>query len=162
MLKPAIAYKAQIEQLIAESLYSDNFAYFSGEYYGDGNGIFEVQTDCYRGRFQYAIVNNDNEVVGFFGYTIDTLCNEAYGFKLIAFNKSHNTIMFDIYHELKKLLKRCHRIDWRMVGGNPIEPYYDKFCQKYGGVKYRLRDRFKDLDGHYHDEIIYEIITDVN
>lgn len=51
-----------------------------------------------------------------------------------------------------------HRIEWRMVGGNPVEKHYDKFCQKYRGKKYVLTDVLKDRCGKYHNDVIYEII----
>ena len=45
-----------------------------------------------------------------------------------------------------------------MVGGNPVEKHYDKFCKKYHGKKFVLTDAIKDRYGKYHDDIIYEII----
>ena len=45
-----------------------------------------------------------------------------------------------------------------MVGGNPVEKHYDKFCKKYHGKKFVLTDAIKDRCGKYHDDIIYEII----
>ena len=45
-----------------------------------------------------------------------------------------------------------------MVGGNPIEKHYDKFCFNHNGTKHILKDAFKDKYGKYHDDIIYEII----
>ena len=45
-----------------------------------------------------------------------------------------------------------------MIGDNPVERSYDKFCKKYHGVKHVLRDAIKDKYGKYHDDIIYEII----
>ena len=45
-----------------------------------------------------------------------------------------------------------------MVGGNPIKKHYDKFCKKYDGNILKLKDVFKDRNGKYHDDYIYEII----
>jgi hypothetical protein len=45
-----------------------------------------------------------------------------------------------------------------MVGGNPVERSYDRFCNKYGGTKHVLKDAMKDECGNYHDDIIYEIV----
>ena len=63
-------------------------------------------------------------------------------------------------NEMEKLVNvyNLHRIEWRMIGGNPIEKHYDKFCKKYNGKKHVLTDVFKDRYGNYHDDIIYEII----
>ncbi len=45
-----------------------------------------------------------------------------------------------------------------MVGGNPVEKHYDKFCKKHGGNKHILKDSIRDMNGNYRDDIIYEII----
>ncbi len=68
----------------------------------------------------------------------------------------------DEYDEIKKLLfDYClHRIEWRMVGGNPVEKSYDKLCKKFNGTNHILRDSIKDKYGKYRDDIIYEIIND--
>lgn len=67
----------------------------------------------------------------------------------------------EIKHGHWKLLDdyKLHRIEWRMIGGNPVERSYDKFCNKFGGTKHVLRDAIKDKYGKYHDDIIYEIIN---
>ena len=49
-----------------------------------------------------------------------------------------------------------------MIGGNPVERSYDRFCKKHNGNKYVLKDTVRDLQGRYRDCTIYEIITDVN
>ena len=45
-----------------------------------------------------------------------------------------------------------------MVGNNPVEKHYDKFCKKYNGNKYILKDALRDKQGIYHDDVIYEIV----
>ena len=47
-----------------------------------------------------------------------------------------------------------------MIGGNPVERRYDRFCEMYNGTKHVLKDVIKDKFGEYHDDIIYEIIND--
>ena len=63
--------------------------------------------------------------------------------------------------EKRKLISQyhLHRVEWRMIGGNPAERAYDRFCKKYNGTKHILKDVMKDREGNYHDDIIYEIIT---
>ena len=53
-----------------------------------------------------------------------------------------------------------HRMEYRMIGGNPVERHYDNFCRRYNGKKIMLTDVFKDRYGKYHDMAIYEIIFD--
>ena len=47
---------------------------------------------------------------------------------------------------------------WRMVGGNPVEKHYDRFCDRYNGKKFVLTDAIKDRYGIYHTDVIYEIV----
>lgn len=60
---------------------------------------------------------------------------------------------------MDELVQRFHRVEWRMVGGNPVERHYDKFCEKHDGTKHVLRDAVKDEDGNYRNDIIYEIVN---
>ena len=46
-----------------------------------------------------------------------------------------------------------------MIGGNPVERSYDKFCERHNGTKHVLKDALKDAEGNYRDSIIYEIVT---
>ena len=61
---------------------------------------------------------------------------------------------------MEELVSQLHKIEWRMVGGNPVEKHYDKFCFKHNGKKHILKDSIKDADGNYRDDIIYEIIKE--
>lgn len=112
------------------------------------------------GRMEYAIVDEDKHLLGFFSYHIDWYSSCAHWFGLFAFDRGSSLVGFDVYKELEKLIHQyhLHRIEWRMIGGNPVERHYDKFCQKYNGKKFVLTDATKDRYGNYHDDVIYEII----
>lgn len=62
--------------------------------------------------------------------------------------------MEKLIHEYK-----LHRIEWRVVSGNPVKKHYDKFCKKYNGNIIKLTDVFKDKYGNYRDSYIYEILN---
>ena len=91
---------------------------------------------------------------------LDWYSSCAHCFGLFSFDRNNRTIGLDVFRELKKIINdyHIHRMEWRMVGGNPVEKHYDKFCQKYHGKKFVLTDAVKDRYGKYHDDIIYEII----
>ncbi len=80
----------------------------------------------------------------------------------ISFKRNDKTIGFDVLRELRKIINdyHIHRLEWRMIGGNPVEKHYDKFCNRYHGKKFVLTDCFKDRYSNYHDDVIYEIIFD--
>lgn len=156
MLCPAIAYKYDITNKFMEYYYSDEMMNYTGCFYSSVPQIEEENNDS---MYQYAIVDG-NKVVGYFAYQVNWYARSAYNFGLFAFDKNNRLIGIDVYRELRKLINeyQIHRIEWRMVGGNPVEKHYDRFCQKYNGKKFTLTDAIKDRRGMFHDDIIYEIV----
>ena len=155
MLKPAILYKKEIEQNILNLAYSDEMFLFTGTLkyiipdFEDNNGSL----------YQYAILDKD-KIIGYFTYYIDWYTSSVSNFGLIAFEKGNSNIGINIYREIKRIINEyhIHRIEWRMVGNNPVEKHYNKFCKKYNGNKYILKDALRDKQGLYHDDVIYEIV----
>ena len=66
----------------------------------------------------------------------------------------------DVFDKLEELVKIFHRVEWRAVGGNPACRGYDSFIKKHNGTKHILKDSIKDKSGEYHDDIIYEIVSE--
>ena len=158
MLIPAILKKNEIQEAFKRYYYSDDMMYETG---GLNNWLQNIQEETEIGRFQFAIVNSKEKLVGYLDYHIDWYNSCASRFGLISFDRGNPIVGMDLYSELKKLIYeyKLHRIEWRMIGGNPIEKNYDKFCDKFGGTKHILRDAIKDKYGKYHNDIIYEIIN---
>lgn len=156
MLVPAILYKNEILTKMQEYSYTEDMMYYTGYL---GNSLPSIEENDNGSLYQYAIVDN-NKLIGYFAYTVNWHSSCAYNFGLFSFDKNNITIGLDIYRELKKVINNyhIHRIEWRMVSGNPVEKHYDKFCQKYHGKKLILTDVLKDRYGKYHNDIIYEII----
>jgi len=154
MLVPAILYKEEIEKAFAKELYTDNYFYYQG--YGSANGLPKISAeDCL---YQYAVVNTHKKLIGYLGYQIDTNADSVYNFGLYSFDKGNPIIGKDLYEKLEELVEIHHRIEWRMVSGNPVKKHYDKFLNKYNGNVVVLHDVCKDSKGNYHDSYIYEII----
>lgn len=150
MLVPAILYKEEIQLKIQEYNYTESMLYYTG-YLGHFAPRIEASDD---GNFyQYAIVTRKGRLIGYFAYTVDWYSSCVYNFGLISFDKNNRQIGIDIYKELKKLINdyHLHRVEFRMVSGNPVEKHYDKFCQKYHGRKIILTDVLKDRYGKYHN-----------
>lgn len=156
MLVPAILYKDEIRKRFAEYIYTEDMINYTG-YLGNSLPTIEESNDgnCY----QYAIVDN-GRLIGYFTYQIDWYSSCARCFGLFSFDRNNKLIGLDVYRELKKIINdyQIHRLEWRMVGGNPVEKHYDKFCKKYHGKKFVLTDAIKDRYGKYHDDVIYEIM----
>lgn len=156
MLKPAVLYKEEIQKELAKHNYTENMMFYTG-YLGYSVANIEKANDG--DLYQYAIVEND-KLIGYFAYQVDWYSSCASRFGLFSFDRNNTTIGLDIYRELKKLINdyHIHRIEWHMIGGNPVERHYDNFCKKYNGKKLVLTDALKDRCGKYHNSVIYEII----
>ena len=136
----------------------------SSFYYGDGLGqnYIRVQNDDdYEELFQYAIINEYNDLIGFFRYRIHwyNSCASCFGLMNLT-NKPNGIIGLDVRRELEKIINeyKIHRIEFRMISGNPVEKHYKRFVDKYHGRAIILKDVIKDKYGIYHDDIIYEIV----
>lgn len=156
MLVPAVLYKEEISKKFLSYRYSDDMFYYTG-YFGDQPPNFGESNDG--GNYQYAIVDKDR-LVGYLSYTIDWYTSCAYCFGLFSFERNNRRIGLDVLREIRKIINdyHIHRIEWRMIGGNPVEEHYDNFCKRYDGRKLIMRDAIKDKCGKYRDSIIYEII----
>lgn len=156
MLVPIMLYKDEIHKKLSRHIYSDDMLYYTGWL---GSSLPTIDSESDGSRYQYAIVDGD-KLIGYFTYSVDWYTSCASQFGLFSFDRGNRKIGLDVYRELKKLINdyHIHRIEWRMIGGNPVEKHYDRFCTKYHGKKFVLTDVIKDRYGNYHDDVIYEII----
>lgn len=159
MLIPAILKKDEIIEKFKEYYYSKDLMYETGCL---GSWYPNIEETPDGGTYQFAIVDSKNSLIGYFGYSIDWYVSSASGYGLISFSKGNPLIGIDIFRDLNKLINEygLHRIEWRMIGGNPVERAYDRFCTKYKGTKHVLKDAIKDRYGAYRNEVIYEIILE--
>ena len=154
MLVPAILYKEEIIKEFQKLYYTDDMLFETGCLEQWCPNISDIPKE---GRFDYAITN-ENKLIGYLSYQIDYYTSKAYNFGLMQFDRGNPIIGKDLFEKLKELVSTMHRVEWRMVGGNPVEKHYDKFCKKYNGNKHILKDSIKDKNGKYRDDIIYEIV----
>ena len=161
MLIPAILKRDELRAAFSKKFYSDDLLFITA---GLRNWMPVIEDDPEEGVYRYAIVTNDltQKLVGYLDYKIDWYSSCASCFGLISFENGNPLIGLAVRETIDKLLNeyKLHRIEWRMLGGNPVERHYDKLCEKYHGVKHVLRDVFKDKYGKYHTDCIYEIIQD--
>lgn len=154
MLKPALAYKTELEQKFAEIMYSEDYYYYVGHPHAHRLPELTDADNCYR----WAIVDDD-KVIGYLAYYVDQAIDCAYSFGLYSFDRNNPVIGIDLFKELERLLTIVHRVEWRVISGNPVVRHYDKFCKSHNGTKVILHDCTKDMSGNYHDEYIYEILS---
>lgn len=157
MLIPAILCKEAIQNNFKQLYYTDDMMYESATLDNWFPEIADKPDAC---TYQYAIVDDLKNLKGYISYVIDWYSSSAYNFGLISFDRGNPIIGEALYCEMVKLLNtyKLHRVEWRVVSGNPVEKHYDKFCNQFNGRKIELKDVFKDREGNYRSCYIYEII----
>jgi len=157
MLKPAISYKEELEDLFSQEIYTENYFLYSGYAYCHELPKIGAEDN----HFQWAIVNSQEEVIGYMAYQVDPGSDTVKNFGLYSFDHSNPTIGRDLFTKMEELVARYRRIEWGMIGGNPVKKHYDRFCKKHGGNCVKLNQVTRDEAGNYRDVYIYEIVRDL-
>lgn len=154
-------YEEQIRAKMWEIWYDEKYQYYFG---GEGRHDFSL-SDNSDGlpRRSFAVLNNNDELIGFIDYSVDTDLRIAQWFGAINF--SEDKLSFG--KALKQVIEDCFLkfglevVEWCVVCGNPIEDSYDRMCQKLGGHICGIRHRrARDLAGNICDDKIYEILRE--
>lgn len=155
MLVPAILYRDQIQEEFQKYYYTIDMMYYTGCL---ENWSPNIEKNPYDQIHQYAIIGNDNKLIGYLSFRIDWYCSRVYNFGLFSFDRGNALVGKAVFEKLDELVNKFHRVEWRAVSGNPACKSYDRFVEKYNGNKHVLKDVIKDRAGNYHDDIIYEIV----
>ena len=161
MLVPAILYKDQIEKASKRMMYDDSAFFDSGSVHPSYITIQRDQNDKKVTYFEYAIVDDKEELIGWMRYYISWYSNQLYIAGITNLTGKPNPIIgFDLYKEILRVINtyNIHRVEFRMIGGNPVQRTYDKVCTRFKGTRHELHDVYRDRHGEYHDEYIYEIL----
>lgn len=156
MLKSALLYKKELENKFAEIMYDDEYYLYMGYVHGHELPKIEPQDNVY----QWAIVDDKDDVIGYFTYQIQVSTDTVLNFGLYSFDRGNVLVGIDVFNKMEELVKEHHRIEWRMIGGNPIKKSYDRFYQKHNGNCVVLHSVTKDMHGKWHDKYIYEIVRE--
>lgn len=161
-LKPAILYKDQIAQKSRELYYTDDSFYYNG--YITNDPIIVKEGDDYNERFQYAIVDNNKDLIGYISFHVDFYSKNADSFGLISFDRGNPIIGFAVKEVIDMLIEEfcIHRLEFRCIGGNPVKRHYDWFCRNMNGKCHCLQDVIRDHRRDYHNVYIYEMIIEEN
>ena len=159
MIIPAILRKNEVIQEFKKMQYTDELMYEVGNL---NNWMPNIAEEPDKETYQYAVVNSSSELIGYISYKIDWYSSQAHSFCIMSFDKGNPLMGKEVFGILTNILEvfKIHRLEWCMLGGNPVQRSYDRFCKKYNGTKHVLRDVMKDRMGVYHDSMIYEIVQD--
>jgi len=163
MLKPAILYKADIENLWLHAWFVDKYKYFITSVSYDSN--FMIQDNSWDSH-QFASVDADNNVLGVIMYNIHRTANYCSSLAIISFcdedNKSGKFIFGkDICKAIKDIFEffKFNKIVFSAVTKNPAIKHYDRLVEKYGGrVVGVFKDDVKLVDNELYDIKYYEIL----
>lgn len=170
MLIPAICKKEELSVAFDRLRYSDKMMLYNGtiddcRFYCYGTN----DSDWTLGRFQYAICDNEENLIGYISYTIDYYSSCCYNFGLMSFLDEPSVYVALAIREVILNIKRqrLHRVEFRAIQGNPVIKSYDKLVKYfskngYKAKKYTLTDVFKDRYGRYRDDYIYEFVEEDN
>ena len=156
MLKPAILYKEEIIKGFQEYYYTDDMMYETGSM---GNWFPDIIEYPDETKFQYAIVDDNEKLIGYLDYSVDWYVFKAYNFGLFSFDRGNVLVGKEVFTKLEELVSILHRVEWRAVSSNPACRSYDNFIKRHNGTKHILKDSIRDKKGNYLDDIIYEIVS---
>lgn len=158
MVKPAICYKGEIEKALAEYFYSDDMMFYQGCL---DSRLLSVSDISDNGNFQFAILDDDEKLIGYIAYWVDYYDSCACGVGAFSFDRGNIIMGMEMFNILEGLIKTMHRVEFRAVSGNPAIRGYDHFLEKHKdiGKKHILTDVFKDKSGNYRDSYIYEFVN---
>lgn len=156
MLKPAILYKDEINKGFQEYYYTDDMMYETGSM---GNWFPDIVDFPDETKYQYAIVDDNEKLIGYLDYSIDWYVSKAYNFGLFSFDRGNILVGKEVFTKLEELVSKLHRVEWRAVSSNPACRSYDNFIKRHNGIKHVLKDTIRDRNGNYLDDIIYEIVS---
>ena len=144
-----------------EVWYDEKYQYYFGGNWRSDFSLADSTNDYMKRAF--AVLNNNDELIGYISYSVDNELRIAQWFGAINF--SDDKISFG--KALRQVITDCFLkfgmevVEWNVICGNPIEPSYDKMCKKLGGRIIGIRHhRAIDLVGNIHDDKSYEILRE--
>lgn len=159
MLKNARLFQKELEAKMYEIWYDPKYQYYFG---GDQRWTpwFGDASDSRSSHRSFVSLNKEGEVIGYIGFSWDSDLRMASGFGAMNFSDDIFTFSKDLKEVLKFIFETCKAnvMEFAVVRGNPIEPSYDRICERYGGRIVGVRTaRARDMAGNLCDDKLYEI-----
>lgn len=158
MIKPAQSYQQELNKLYYETFYDSKYMYYRGCW---GTGELIVPNNTYDSH-HFAILNNNQEIIGYVSYAINFASKVANNFGIISFKPS---ICFG--RDLIKIIDNIfikynmNKIEFRAFADNPVIKHYYNFIDKYGGrVVGTLIDSVMLEDSKLHDDVMFELFKE--
>ena len=153
-------FEEQIRRKMWEIWYDEKYQYYFG---GNWRTDFSLADNNDYPKRSFAVLNNNDELIGYISYAVDTELRIAQWFGAINFSDDK----FAFGQALRQVITDCFLkfgmevVEWNVICGNLIEKSYDKMCEKLGGHIVGIRHRrAMDLAGNIHDSKSYEILRE--
>lgn len=159
MLKPAILYKDELQELYINTWYDERYKFYYTQSFRDSLVI----ADSNWNNIEFASIDKNNKVTGFIGCRISRGINAVTNIGIINFDLDSKNITFakDVFSCIHKLLFEFNfnKINTTVIIGNPIEKSYDRLYLNHGGrIVGTYEEEFKLSDGKYYDVKVYELL----
>ena len=157
MLVPAIVYKEELEKIFARMAYDEMMSrYLCGTIEHFQLYIQPLDNDR---KFQYTVVNDHEELIGYIEYRLDLYDSTAWRWGLMSF-KNDPAFSTAVRQILDKLINEIHirRMTFGVMNDNPVKRHYDRFAKRFNRhYIHEFHDVTKDSGGNYHGYTEYEI-----
>lgn len=155
MIKPAQLYQEELNRLYTKTFYDSKYMYYRGCW---GTSELNIPNNTYDSH-HFAILNHNQELIGYVCYAINFASKVASNFGIISFKpfvcfgRDLTKIIDDIF-----IKYGMNKIEFRAFADNPIIKHYYNFIHKYGGrVVGTLIDSVMLEDGELHDDVMFEL-----
>lgn len=156
MIAPAILYADALTKLHPRAMFEKRTNFYS---LGSWRSFKLIIADDDWANIQRVSVR-DEEVHGFLSASIDRDIPSVSELSAISYRPGSPTFARDLAAFVGGLcVDRWERVAWSVVIGNPIEPMYDRMCERLGGRIIGTQRRYvRTHDGVLRDRKLYEVI----
>ena len=159
MIKPAVLYEEELTKKLRETWYDEKYKYYHfGNFFTD----FDIVKDTFNNH-QFVSVDKNNNILGYFSYSVDRVAYNANEFGIVAFEDYSLTFGKDLHQVFDDIFMKYNfnKVTFFCVVGNPIMPYYIKKINKLGG-RYigEYKNHVKLMDGKIYDVALFELLKE--
>lgn len=155
MLVAAQLYKEELHQKLRATWYDIKYQYF---WQGSCNDI-EFPPENYWKK-QFAFLDKDGQVTGYFSYNYCAETRSLNNFGLISFIDYNPRFIQAVIEHLENVLSQgyINRIEFFAYEDGPANQGYQKLVKRFGGRQVgKLTKCSRLLDGKLHNTVFYEI-----
>jgi hypothetical protein len=157
LLKLALPYKKQLEDMYMEVAFKDKYKYLESSRFIDYG--FDLEDSSWS-QLDFVSVDKHNNIIGFLSAKLNRNNDSVSNLNVVNFHEINITFSKDFRQFLDDLFFKFNfrKINFGVVVGNPAEKMYDKYVQKYNGrVVGVKKDDVILYDNKYYDFKLYEI-----